>query len=310
MKVTAYIYTTPPHRYLGADLMMGHLLRALHEAGHQVQIMTEVDNGFYVWDGMCVVPKQYTLPHHCDVFVSIPELGRKAASYIKDAPYVSVAHNTQASAMRGLDHRAPDFMVANSEQMARTLARYHPFVIRPPIDPARLQSDDEDRRFVTLVNLSEDKGVGVFYEMARRCPEMAFQGVLGGYGVQQRLPMPNVVLRPQTGAMGVVYASTRVLLFPSKHESYGMVAAEATVMGIPVLASRLPGVEEALGDAGRWIDARDPDAIEAELRSLMEDDGYYAQAVEQAERRGKELLDQSAASLARWVRIVESLTAS
>lgn len=310
MRITAYLYTTPPNRYLGADLMMGHLLRVLREAGHQIQIMTEVDHGFYTWDGMCVVPKQYTLPHPCDVFISIPELGRKARSYIKDAPYVSVAHNTQTSAMRGLDHLAPDLMIANSDQMARVLMDHHPMIVHPPLDYSRLQSTVEDRRYVTLVNLSEDKGVGVFYEMARRCPEMPFLGVLGGYGTQVRLPAPNVTLTPQTRAMGDVYGKTRVLLFPSKHESYGMVAAEATVMGIPVMASRLPGVEEALGSAGRWIDARDPDAIEAELRSLMEDDAYYAAAVDAAKHRATELDERSTESLARWVRVVESLTAS
>lgn len=310
MKVTAYLYETPPHRYLGADLMMGRLLGALADRGHEVVIMTHVDHGFYVWNGIPVVPRHRTLPHPVDVFVSIPELGRMAASFMPRAPYVAVCHNTGRNTMTGLERLRPQLVVANSHQMARELARFAPLVVHPPIDEDRIRPDIEDRTCITLVNLSPDKGVGVFYDMARRMPEKPFLGVVGGHGRQIRVRLPNVTTMAQTGSMGLVYARTKVLLFPSVSESYGMVAAEATTLGIPVLATRLPGIEEALGNAGWWIDPRTSDDTEQILRSLMEDDVVYANAVQQAKERGVELHQRSEESLARWVQVVESLPAS
>jgi hypothetical protein len=52
--------------------------------------------------------------------------------------------------------------------------------------------------------------------------------------------------------MRVVYRRTRLLLMPSTYESYGRVAIEAAVSGIPTIANSTPGLEEALGSAGTF----------------------------------------------------------
>jgi glycosyltransferase involved in cell wall biosynthesis len=55
---------------------------------------------------------------------------------------------------------------------------------------------------------------------------------------------------PLTGAdLDAAYAGSDLLVLPSRGETYGMVVTEALARGIPVLATRVGGVPEALGRA-------------------------------------------------------------
>ncbi len=310
LNITAFIYTTPPHRYLGADLMMGSLLKALSQQGHNVRVLTEQNNGWYVWEGMPVGPIREVIPTKCDVFISIPELGNRASGFHGPrTPYISVCHNTRPEVYRGLSRARPFGVVVNTEHMARELAAYSPLVVYPPIDVERLVMDRTLHKYVTLVNLSKDKGSDVFYSLAQRCPDLPFLGVLGGYGFQQRINLPNVKITPQTASMGRVYGNTRVLLFPSAHESYGMVAAEAAYCGVPSVARPLPGVREALGDSAVWTDFENMDEVESAVRALMVDDTVYDERVRAAKTQGEYLIQRTRESLDRWVAGVEKIAA-
>lgn len=66
-------------------------------------------------------------------------------------------------------------------------------------------------------------------------------------GISDRITWAGVVGRR---ALEALYASTDLLVAPSRTESYGMAAAEALRRGIPVLASRVGGLPEAVGPAG------------------------------------------------------------
>ena len=62
---------------------------------------------------------------------------------------------------------------------------------------------------------------------------------------------PNVDRAQHMTDMRPLYAATRVLLAPSLwYESWGRVATEAVINGIPVLASRSGGLPEAVGEGG------------------------------------------------------------
>ncbi|MET1059562.1 MAG: glycosyltransferase family 4 protein [Nocardioides sp.] len=73
------------------------------------------------------------------------------------------------------------------------------------------------------------------------------------------------------------YARSDLLVLPSRGETYGMVAAEAVSRGLPVVASRVGGVAEAVGRAaggarpGRLVRVDDPAALAAALRSWLTD---------------------------------------
>ena len=62
---------------------------------------------------------------------------------------------------------------------------------------------------------------------------------------------------------------------PSVYESYGRVALEAAVSGIPTIAHPTAGVQEALGDAALWAD-RDQLSAWVDQISALDDPGAYA----------------------------------
>jgi glycosyltransferase involved in cell wall biosynthesis len=104
-----------------------------------------------------------------------------------------------------------------------------------------------------------------------------------------------------------VYAKSRVVLMPSEYESFGMVAAEAIVSGIPVIATPTAGLKENLGDAGiyarrgtgevdKWYDA---------LSKLLSDKAYYDEMSRKATAQSKVI--DSDKELAAFVSAVEGL---
>ena len=73
------------------------------------------------------------------------------------------------------------------------------------------------------------------------------------------------------------YAAAGLLVLPSRAETYGMVVTEALARGVPVLATDVGGVPEALGYGhngirpGLLVSPGDPAALGAALRSWLED---------------------------------------
>jgi glycosyltransferase involved in cell wall biosynthesis len=78
-------------------------------------------------------------------------------------------------------------------------------------------------------------------------------------------------------AMRAAYAAADLLVLPSRAESYGMVVTEALAHGVPVVASAVGGVPEAMGHGddgstpGVLVRPGDPDALAVALRGWLED---------------------------------------
>jgi glycosyltransferase involved in cell wall biosynthesis len=79
-----------------------------------------------------------------------------------------------------------------------------------------------------------------------------------------------------TGAdLAAAYAGADLLVLPSRHETYGIVASEALARGVPVLATDVGGVREALGSPtgspvpGLLVPSDDPGALAQALRSWL-----------------------------------------
>jgi glycosyltransferase involved in cell wall biosynthesis len=74
------------------------------------------------------------------------------------------------------------------------------------------------------------------------------------------------------------YRATDLVVAPSRAESYGMVVTEALARGIPVVATRVGGIPEAIAGskAGILTPSNDPGALRAVLQQWLEDPGWRA----------------------------------
>jgi glycosyltransferase involved in cell wall biosynthesis len=108
---------------------------------------------------------------------------------------------------------------------------------------------------------------------------------------------------PRTGAdLDRAYAAADLLVLPSRAETYGMVVTEALARGVPVLASDVGGVREALGDggAGLLVPPGDAAALGAALRRWLSDAELRARVRRAARERRASLRgwDATAAEVA------------
>lgn len=130
------------------------------------------------------------------------------------------------------------------------------------IDAQRVMVAEAKATYVTFVNPDPNKGVYVFAriaeQLARRRPDIPIL-VVEGRSRSRSIQQTGLDLSWATSFNEMsntpdprdFYAVTKLLLMPSLwNESFGLVAAEAMLNGIPVLASNRGALPETVGDAG------------------------------------------------------------
>jgi len=114
-----------------------------------------------------------------------------------------------------------------------------------------------DRGCVTLIKSSVSKGAGIFLELARRFPHQPFAASRWGAdaGTLTALEkLPNVAIFDPADDIEQVLSTTKILLVPSTApETFGLIAPEAMIRGIPVLASDIGALKEATFDTGSTL---------------------------------------------------------
>lgn len=144
------------------------------------------------------------------------------------------------------------------------------------IAPERVIAQTHNPIYITMINPDLFKGVSILASIAHYCkqthPEWQFLAVnsrarfedvikvLHTKGNADDKPfanggLDNVITMPSTGDVRQIYAQTRVMLVPSlAYESWGRVASEAMLNGLPVLGHNVGGIPEAIGEGGIIID--------------------------------------------------------
>lgn len=130
------------------------------------------------------------------------------------------------------------------------------------------------------------------------------RALIARHGLQDRL----ILAGPQAGAeLDASYNSADLMVLTSYAETYGMAVTEALARGIPVLATDVGGVPEAVGRApdggvpGILVPPENPAAIAAELR------GWFGEA--DVRRRLKAAARGRRAALNGWAGTARSLAA-
>jgi glycosyltransferase involved in cell wall biosynthesis len=188
----------------------------------------------------------------------------------------------------------PDLLLANAGSLAeRARAAGFPCLVIPSAIETAATRVESKRERVLFINPLPSHGVDRLFAVARARPDIPF-------AVQESWPLsepamaavvaevaglPNVEFRPRTTQLGIIYRDARLLLVPHRLDNRPRVVAEAQANGLPVVASRYPGLVEAVGPGGVLVDPEAPNAtwIDAVGR-LWDEPGHYERLVEAALR--------------------------
>ncbi|WP_433224842.1 glycosyltransferase [Microtetraspora malaysiensis] len=84
-----------------------------------------------------------------------------------------------------------------------------------------------------------------------------------------------------------------VMLVPSRWEGQPLTVQEALRAGTPIVATRVGGIPDLVGDAAVLVPAGDAAAMRAEVDRLLGDPRLLAALAERSARRGRELPDEA-----------------
>lgn len=221
--------------------------------------------------------------------LSAPLARKLSRRFVISLHGLGLLDNPQDSAFRRWRHRRyrrsslalADAVIATSREFARLAAGYcdpgRIVVIPNGVDTddfnaSRATPDSLSRRYLSeqvvlaVRRLVPKNGIQYLVQAAPRilklCPEARF--VIGGWGSQEeelKRLAEDLGVRSRFDFVGAIpnaevpdYLSLATLVvFPSSMESTSHACLEAMAMGKPVVASRLGGLEELLGEDGRGL---------------------------------------------------------
>ncbi|MCU7722721.1 glycosyltransferase family 4 protein [Actinoplanes sp. KI2] len=179
-------------------------------------------------------------------------------------------------------------VIATSDAAAQHLSDLHELsrpdvkVVEPGVSPAEPAVPDESgARLLCVAAVTPRKGQDLLVTaLEKGLSDLAWTCVLAGRVLR---PVPHTsrnirFVGPLHGtALDNAYGKCDVLVFPSRNETYGMVVTEALARGVPVIATAVGGVPEALGVApdgtrpGLLVPPDDARALAAALRAWLTD---------------------------------------
>lgn len=322
MRVLAYLHGYLPYLPAGSETMVHEMLLAVRAAGGDAAVITtmhrEAPPAWEV-DGITCHQRQREAADLLaaawapDVILSHHENAVHAIGLARElgAASVCIVHNDFSTSSRILS-AGPDLAVCNTRWLSGRLnprrRGVRSIVVHPPVDPERHRTSPGE--LVTMVNMFKPmKNPNMFWALAGKCPDLKFLAVTGAYGPQDIRPgYANVEVIPTTSDMrGDVWSRTRVLLVPSRYESYGKGPVEAMASGIPVLAAPTPGLREALGKGATFVLRTDGPAWYRHLRELCDDPAVWARASAASRRRSAEIEAERPREMAAFVAAAEAL---
>jgi glycosyltransferase involved in cell wall biosynthesis len=157
----------------------------------------------------------------------------------------------------------------------------------PPIVIPELYKVNSSRRNVTFVGPVPVKGLDIALDLAAHRPDIPFAFVESWpiskhfrYTRNRQIrQVPNITLHKPTQDMRSIYRNAKLVLVPSQwFEGWGRIVSEAQVSGIPILASNIGGLPEAVGPGGILLDPNAKvETWASALSQLWDDTSEYEQ---------------------------------
>lgn len=265
MKILFLIHYYPPNSCAGGEMYCHNLAKYFITKGHEVIVLLQPEyrgreNKELIYEGVNIslaYSDEFRYVSWCDVVFTHLDLTNMTIEAVKKTrPIVWIAHNTFFNSYESVLDQDNIFVIYNSYTAKKmSPLKNKSCVLRPPCYVKEVLKDTNDNEFITLINVSKEKGGEILKQIAKKMPERKFLAVLGAYGHQTTGFPKNVKVMPHTNNIQEVYKKTRLILMPSVYESWGMVATEAMHHGIPVLSSECCfGLKENLSKAGTFIE--------------------------------------------------------
>lgn len=300
MLLHAYV----PFWNAGSEVCAHTVNRLLAKSGHEVWVGVpgypyKMYQGVHLFD-MNNRAMLHTLMAHADV-ISTHSYRDKCLDLAKryGAAYIDWFHGgtfTANARKAGYDQADKRYWaVFNSSSLLEAHSniaadRYH--ILRPPVDwhEYEVHHNTAQPQYVTLSNLNENKGGQILIDIAKAAPEIQFLGVRGSYWKQiEDTTLPNVTYINNTPQIKEVYAMSKVLIMPSKDETWGRTAVEAMSSGIPVIVAPTPGLKECVQDAALLVDRTEIKEWVRLIRRLHNDKSFYDEYSNRGKARARQL---------------------
>ena len=280
MRVVWCAHLYPPGGAAGAEWTAHEFLLACQRRGHTVEVYNPAQRLPYEFEG---VPVTSHPPRRVDVCIGHLSAYRTftAVANRTKAFRVWMVHGPLQSA-----GREADLTVANSKALQ---AENPGSVLLRPHSPAYRYEQGRRGEMVTLVNLSQWKGAHVLARLVELLPTVGFLGVRGAWDEQQwrRGRYQNLTVWDTQPVFATVLAATRIMICPSRAESWGRVAVEAGHRGIPSVCTPTIGFAESMANDALYHSQADPHAWADEVERLLDDPAWYAQWARKAQRRSR-----------------------
>lgn len=186
-------------------------------------------------------------------------------------------HQHPGGPRRGIERVVPDGI-----ELITTLPRKEARV--------RLALGEAEVCLATIGAISPEKGTLFAAEVAELVPgaRLLIAGTGSGEYVRKLGERAVVRLLGFDPAIRESLSAFDVILHPSRGEAFGLAPLEAMAAGVPVIASNVGGLPEALGDGAVLLPPNDRDAWVAAVRRILEDEvfrsGLIARGLAQAQR--------------------------
>ena len=213
-----------------------------------------------------------------------------------DAPPDAGARRSERAVLRA----AAGVVVTSEWTRQQVLTRFaiparRVHVARPGVDRVNAPARPVRGKLICVGVLGRHKGQDLLIEALADLPDLDWQCVLAGspdrdpqfarelqarvtlLGYGRRVRLAGVL---SGAALSHLYSTADVLVAPSRAETYGMTVPEALAHGLPVLATAVGGLPEALGTTpggsrpGQLIPPGDPAALASALRDWLADDRH------------------------------------
>lgn len=298
MRLLWIIHLYQPRHSCGSEVMAHHINKYLMSQGHEVRVVlmqAKMHNVSvpYRFDGVDVIGDpldNLDAYRWADVILTHLDYTKWATniSRLVKRPICCFIHSHYTYDPNPIPDAKSDVHIVYNSQWVKDFLNYQwpNMLMYPPCDPDyyNVCEDPWQNKAITMISINENKGGYILYRVAKALPYAKFIGVYGSYddgGLQAEIAQkilnecPNVELVPNSPDILSVYKRTKILLMPSRYESWGRTATEAMCNGIPVISTATKGLMENCGEAGLYIPDRGPCKADQYGRIIEHDGETY-----------------------------------